>query len=134
MATPPIDEAYLNSPWYADLLYVIFNLNTPPGLYKTKARFLKLKAVKFCTVDGILYRKAVGGVLLRYLLKDDADKVMQEFHEGDCGGHLYWKTTTNKIFRASYYWHTLLPDIHKMVIACHKCQLFEEKRKLLPLP
>jgi len=91
LATPPIDEAYLNSPLYANLLYVLFNLNVPPGLSKTKARFLKLKAVKFCIVDGILYWKDVGGVLLRCLLKDDADKVMQEFHEGDCGGHVYWK-------------------------------------------
>lgn len=47
LASPPIDEAYLNSPLYADLLYVLFNLNAPPGLSKTKARFLKLKALKF---------------------------------------------------------------------------------------
>ena len=47
LSTPPIDEAYLNSPWYAYLLYVLFNLNAPLGLSKTKARFLKLKALKF---------------------------------------------------------------------------------------
>ena len=44
------------------------------------------------------------------------------------------KTTANKILRAGFYWPTLFHDIHKMIIACHKCQIFEGKRKLLPLP
>ena len=59
---------------------------------------------------------------------------MHEFHEGECGDHLYWKTTAKKILRASFYWPTLFPDIHKLVVPCHKCQIFEGKRKLLPLP
>ena len=25
-------------------------------------------------------------------------------------------------------------NVHKMIISCHKCQIFEGKRKLLPLP
>lgn len=55
LVTPPIDEAFLNSPSYADLLYVLFNLNYPPRLSKTKARFLKLKAVKFFIIENTLY-------------------------------------------------------------------------------
>ena len=39
-----------------------------------------------------------------------------------------------KILRAGYYWPTLFNDVHKMIISCHKCQIFEGKRKLLPLP
>eukprot|EP00253_Pinus_taeda_P034444 PITA_34444 len=59
---------------------------------------------------------------------------MKEFHAGDCGGHLYWKSTTDNILRAGYYWPSLFADIKKFVVSCHKCQIFEEKRKLLPLP
>ena len=62
LATPPIDEAYLKSPWYADLLYVLLNFNAPPGLLRTKARFLKLKVVKFCIIENTLYWKYVGGI------------------------------------------------------------------------
>ena len=36
-ATPQLDEAFMNSPWYADLIFVLFNLNAPPGLTKTIA-------------------------------------------------------------------------------------------------
>jgi hypothetical protein len=42
--------------------------------------------MKFFILDGNLYWKDVGGILLNCLMKDEADKVMQEFNEGDCGG------------------------------------------------
>jgi hypothetical protein len=133
-ATPSVREVFLNSPWYADLIFVLHNLQAPPGLTKTKARFLKLKALKFCILEGNLYWKDPGGILLNCLLKDEADKVLQEFHAGDCGGHLNWKATANKILRAGFYWPTLFTDVHHKVTSCHQCQLFEGKRKLLPLP
>jgi hypothetical protein len=88
MATPNVREVFLNSPWYADLIFVIQNLQAPLGLTKTKARFLKLKALKFYILEGNLYWKDPAGILLNCLLKDEADKVLQEFHVGECGGHL----------------------------------------------
>ena len=48
---PFIKETFLNSPWYADIVYVLLFLNTPPSLAKTKARLLKQKAVNFCILD-----------------------------------------------------------------------------------
>ena len=59
---------------------------------------------------------------------------MKEFHEGACGGHLYWKRIVNKILRVGFYWPTLFPDIHKMVATYHKFQIFEGKINFLHLP
>ena len=59
--------------------------------------------MKYCILDNVLFWKDHGGILLNYLLKDEADKVMQEFHAGDCWGHLYWKKTVDKILRAGFY-------------------------------
>ena len=73
-------------------------------------------------------------MLLKFLLEYDAEKIMHKMHEGECGVHLYWKTTTNKILRAGYYWPTLFPDTHKLVMTCHKCQIFYGKKNLLPFP
>ena len=53
LATPLIEESFMNSSWYVDILYVLLNLNVPPGFSKTKAIFLKLKAVKFCIIDKV---------------------------------------------------------------------------------
>ena len=41
MVTPLISEAYLDSPWYSNIIFVLINLQAPPGLTKTKARFIK---------------------------------------------------------------------------------------------
>jgi len=65
--------------------------------------------------------------LLNFLVEEEANKVMEDFHEGECGGHLFWKSTTNKNFRAGYYWPTLFADVYKMVNCCHKCQIFKGK-------
>lgn len=39
-----------------------------------------------------------------------------------------------KILRSGHYWPTLFPDTQNLVMSCHKCQIFDGKRKLLPLP
>ena len=41
------------------------------------------------------------------LVEDEAQQVMHDFHKGDCGGHLFWKTTAKKVLRAGYYCPTL---------------------------
>ena len=65
----------MNSYWYDDIIYVLLNLNTPPGLSKTKARFLKLKAVNYCIIDICLYWRNASGILLKCLPEFDAEKV-----------------------------------------------------------
>eukprot|EP00253_Pinus_taeda_P016796 PITA_16796 len=134
MATPQINQAFLQSPWYTDICFVLLNLQAPPGLSKTKKIFLKMKASKFCIIDNVLFSKKHEGILLNCLTSDETDKVLKEFHAGDCGGHLYWKSTADKILRAGFYWPSLFADVKKFVMSCHKCQIFEGKKKLLPLP
>jgi hypothetical protein len=101
--TPNVKEVFLNSPWYAELIFVLHNLQYPPSITKTKAIYLKLKALKCCILYGNLYWKYLGGILLNCLLKDEADKVVQDFHVVDCGGHLSWKNTANNILKDSFY-------------------------------
>jgi len=59
---------------------------------------------------------------------------MNDFHRGDCGNHLFWKTTANKILRVCYYSPSLFSDLYKIVMGYHEYQVFKGKRKLLPLP
>jgi hypothetical protein len=94
-------------PWYRDILYFLQELKPPDGLGKSRARALKLKAVKYCLIDRALYWKDPLGILLRCLDPLQAQKVMFDFHSSLCGGHHFWKTTAHKILRAGYYWPTL---------------------------
>eukprot|EP00253_Pinus_taeda_P009966 PITA_09966 len=57
MATPQISETFLQSPWYVDICFVLLNLCAPPGLSRTKKRFLRMKSSKFYVIDGALFWK-----------------------------------------------------------------------------
>ena len=59
---------------------------------------------------------------------------MNEMDTGACGGHLYWKATSNKILRVGYYWHALFSYVFAKVRACVNCKEFARKEKLSPLP
>ena len=100
---------------------------------KNRVRFIKLKVVKYCILNGSLYWKDPEGILLNCLLEDEPKRISKEFHEGDCGGHHYWKAIVNKILRAGFYWPTMFSDLHKEISSCHKCQVFEGKMNLVPL-
>eukprot|EP00253_Pinus_taeda_P032858 PITA_32858 len=129
-----VSEMFTLSPWYSDIIYMLKNLSPPHDMTRNKARTLKLKAAKFFILSSALYWKYPGGVLLNCLVEKEAKKIMEDCHQGDCRGHLFWKYTANKILRAGYYWLTLFADVYKMVKRCHKCWIFEGKRKLQPLP
>eukprot|EP00253_Pinus_taeda_P012194 PITA_12194 len=85
-----------------DIIYVLKNLSPPPSMIRNKVRTLKLKAAKFCILNFALYWKDLGGILLNCLVEKEAKKVMEDCHQGDCGGHLFWKSTANKILRAGW--------------------------------
>ena len=105
---PDVSKDFLASPWYKDVIYVLKNLQAPPELTGTKARSVKLKSSRYVIINGFLYWKDLGGILLNCLLETEVREKIDEFHKKYCGGHLYWKTTTYKILRASFYWPTLL--------------------------
>jgi len=69
---------------------------------KAKSKSLKLKASKYCIMDNALYWKDPRGVLLNCLTEDEFNKVINDFHKGDYGGHLYWKAMANKVLRVGY--------------------------------
>jgi hypothetical protein len=131
---PQTEPLLARCPWYKDVIYFLQELRPPDGLQRNKARALKLKAVRYCLIDQILYWKDPLGVLLKCMDPREADKIMAEFHSSLCGGHHSWKTTTHKILRAGYYWPTLFADVHRGVRACITCQRFSGKQQLKSLP
>jgi len=78
-----VSKMFLQSPWYSDIVYVLQHLLPPPRMSRSKDRSLKLKTTKFCILNNALYWKDPGGVLLNFLVEDEAQKVMHNFHKGD---------------------------------------------------
>ena len=54
--------------------------------YKRK-RALRIKAKQYEIINAVLFRKNYDSVLLRCIEKSEANKVLQELHDGPAGGH-----------------------------------------------
>jgi hypothetical protein len=68
---PPLAECA----WYKDIMYFLQMLRPPDGMGKRKARDLKLKAIRYCLIDQVLYWKDPLGVLLRCLDPQEAQRL-----------------------------------------------------------
>jgi hypothetical protein len=122
-----INSKLVECSWYKDIIYFLQNLQPPTRLKKTKVQDLKLKVVRYCIVDQILYWKYPLGVLLRCLDPEEEKKIMTEFHGSLCGRHHFWRTTSYKILRVGYFWPNLFTDMCAKIRTCEKCQKFSGK-------
>jgi hypothetical protein len=92
---------------------------------------LRLKSASFHLVNGILFRQSFDDVLMRYLEKDEAEKVLLELHAGEVGGHFGGDTTDHKVLRDGYYWPMLFRDAHA---SCRKCIICQKASGQLQKP
>jgi hypothetical protein len=81
-----------------------------------------------------LYRRGTESVLCHFLNHRDAESVLNDFHSGACGGHLSGLATTQKIFRAGYFWTTIFKYYIEVVKNYHPCQVFTWKMCSHPTP
>ena len=72
---------------YADLIFYLKNGYAPPNLSYKNKRAIRLKAKNFIIIDDVLFRQYYDLILLRCLEKTEAQKVLQELHDGPAGGH-----------------------------------------------
>jgi hypothetical protein len=121
---PPLVECA----WYKDIIFFLQELRSPNGMGKSKARALKLKEIRYCLINQVLYWKDPLGVLLRCLDPIETQNIMFDFNDNLCGGHHFWRTTTYKILRAGYFWPSLFTDVYANIRACIKCQKFSGKQ------
>ena len=85
-----------------------------------QAKKLQRQASWFCIFQGELYKKSFSLPLLRCVTKAEAQKVIEEIHEGICGNHIGRKALSLKALRAGYYWPTILQEAKDYVKKCDK--------------
>ena len=74
-AEVPVKPDFSISPWYADIVFVLQNLQPPTELSKTRTRSVKLKATKFCIIKQYVYWKDLGRILLNCLLESESQHI-----------------------------------------------------------
>lgn len=83
---------------------------------------------------GVLFRRNFDNILLRFLEREESQKVISSLHEGPVGGHFGAEVTAHKILKEIYYWATLFRDVYSHVRKCVECQKLVEKEKRLAFP
>eukprot|EP00253_Pinus_taeda_P025178 PITA_25178 len=67
-------------------------------------------------------------------INQEAQRVLQELHDGPAGGHFRVYTTAHKVNHAGYYWPTLFRDAHEYVRKCPSCQTSTGRLKKSAFP
>ena len=96
-----------------------------------KASKLRSRSAKFTIHRGTLYKRGFFTPILKCIVREDADYVLREVHEGVCGNHIGARALAGKVVRQGYYWPTLLRYATELVRKCKVCQ---EHAKISHLP
>ncbi|XP_042386806.1 uncharacterized protein LOC121978541 [Zingiber officinale] len=64
---------------------------------REEARLLRRRVGRFTLVKDQLYKKVLFRPLLKCVRSEDADYILQEVHQGSCGGHLGGRALARKI-------------------------------------
>ena len=72
--------------------------------------------------------------LLRCVDKREAERLIEEIHEGSFGTHANGHAMAKKILRAGYYWLSMETDCFNQAKTCHKCQIYSDKVHVPPNP
>eukprot|EP00253_Pinus_taeda_P004730 PITA_04730 len=119
---------------YADLIFYLKNGYAPSNISYKNKRAIRMKAKNFEIIDDVLFIMNYDSVWLRCIEKTEAQKVLQELHDGPIGGHFGGDTTAHKIIHASYYWPTLFKDSHEYVRKCRMCQTASGRQRKPTFP
>lgn len=91
-----------SDPWYGDIIIYLQTQTYRSNTSHLEQRRTRYQAKDYMIVGDTLYRRGVDTVLRRCLTHEEAEKVLNDYHSGACGGHQSSYAMTQKILRAGY--------------------------------
>lgn len=115
--TAPIKE------WYDDIKFYLMHGEPSQGLTAAQKDAVRKRSKQYVIVgDNTLCRRSYDGILLVCLGKTEARTVLEQVHEGVCGGHIGPRAMAAQIRRLGYYWPYMENDCLQKVKTCDTCQ------------
>ncbi|XP_071687713.1 uncharacterized protein [Rutidosis leptorrhynchoides] len=87
-----------------------------------EARKVRIKALMYALIEGVLYRKSYLGLSLLCIGPNQAKSVLREVHEGFCALHSGYRMIAAKVMHIGYYWPSIYSDAAEVVRTCQSCQ------------
>lgn len=96
-------------------------------LSKDGRRRIQHQSQPYRIIGDTLYHVGVDSILRRCLTLNEAERVLNDFHSGACGGHLFGYAIAQKILHAGYFWPSIFKDCILFVRKFHQCQIYQRK-------
>ncbi|PKI68229.1 hypothetical protein CRG98_011365, partial [Punica granatum] len=103
-------EVVDGKPWYADIKHLLQTGQFPAFTDRHDRRTLRRIAAHFFLSGETLYRRSFDATLLRCVDKNEAQRLMEEVHEGNYGPHINGLMLAKKLIRLGYFWSTMETD------------------------
>ncbi|PKA65730.1 hypothetical protein AXF42_Ash013145 [Apostasia shenzhenica] len=113
--------------WMDKILDYLKNGTQPDN--RREAQKLKLACAKYTLVDGELYRRSYAKPLTKCLRPDEAWKVMEAIHRGECGTHARGRSLVMRILRQGFFWPNIHKDAQVFVEKCSQCQYYADMQR-----
>jgi hypothetical protein len=120
--------------WYGDIIIYLQTQTFQPALSSNERRHVRYQARHYIILGDTLYRRGLDSVFWCCLTFEEAEKDLNDYHYGACGGHMSGYATAQKILRAGYFWPSLFTDYITAVQKCHACQTYNQKIRSHPAP
>ncbi|PKI53831.1 hypothetical protein CRG98_025772, partial [Punica granatum] len=106
-------EAVDGKPWYAHIKHLLQTGQFPAFTDLHDRRTLRRIATNFFLIGETLYSRSFDATLLRCVDGSEAQRLMEEVHEGNCGPHMNGLMLAKKLMRLGYFWSTMETDYVK---------------------
>ncbi|VFQ80969.1 unnamed protein product [Cuscuta campestris] len=102
--------------WIDEITMYILDGSLPINPIAEKV--VRRRAPSYTLECGRLYKRSYNGTLLRCLRAGEAQKLMEEIHEGICSAHQGAFTMSRKVTLQGYFWPTIIRDCAEYVRKC----------------
>ena len=106
-------------PWYYDIMKFLEMGVYLDGANKRECCSVRVVAMQYILCGRQLYMRSYDGIHLCCLKKEEAERVMEEIHQGIYGPYMNGRMLAKKIIRIGYYWSMMVTDCVDFVKSCH---------------
>jgi hypothetical protein len=89
--------------WYGDIIVYLQTQTFWLNLSSTDRRRICYQSCQYIILGDTLYRLGVDSIFRRCLTYDEAEKDLNDYHSGACGGHMSKYATIQKILCTKYF-------------------------------
>jgi hypothetical protein len=121
-------------PWYGDIILYLQTQCFQLDISCEERRHIHHHSRRYLIISDILYHRGIDTILRHCLTHEEAERVLNNYHLGACGDHLFGMATTQTFLRVGYFCPSIFKDCMEAIKKFPPCQVFQNKAHTHPAP